>query len=98
MTIIGGMCVHFMFGATTFDQLWYVEERGYDRALIAQTTGWFGVVGGVTGNLFGGIGSDYWQRIFRCGKNRSEFRRQSVTLPVRYTVHGLPRDNLPGSG
>ena len=25
LTIIGGMCVHFMFGATAFDQLWYDE-------------------------------------------------------------------------
>ena len=56
LTIIGGMCVHFMFGATAFDQLWYVQERGYDRALIAQYTGWFGVTGGVLGNLVGGIG------------------------------------------
>ena len=55
LTIIGGMCVHFMFGATAFDQLWYVQERGYDRALIAQYTGWFGVTGGVLGNLVGGI-------------------------------------------
>jgi MFS transporter, Spinster family, sphingosine-1-phosphate transporter len=71
MTIIGGTCVHIMFGATTFDQLWYVQERGYDRALIAQTTGWFGVMGGVTGNLLGGLGSDYWHKI--TGKSRLSF-------------------------
>ena len=71
LTIIGGMCVHGMFGATAFDQLWYVEERGYDRALIAQTTGWFGVAGGVLGNLIGGIGSDYWRRV--TGKSRLSF-------------------------
>ena len=65
------MCVHGMFGATAFDQLWYVQERGYDRALIAQTTGWFGVAGGVLGNLIGGIGSDYWKRI--TGKSRLSF-------------------------
>ena len=71
LTIIGGMCVHFMFGATAFDQLWYVQERGYDRALIAQYTGWFGVTGGVLGNLVGGIGSDYWQKT--TGKSRLAF-------------------------
>ncbi|NKB37937.1 MAG: MFS transporter [Gammaproteobacteria bacterium] len=70
-TIMGGVCVHGMFGATAFDQLWYVQERGYDRALIAQTTGWFGVAGGVLGNLIGGIGSDYWRK--RTGKSRLSF-------------------------
>ena len=71
LTIIGGLCVHFMFGATAFDQLWYVQERGYDRALIAQTTGWFGVIGGVSGNLIGGFGSDYWRKI--TNKSRLSF-------------------------
>ena len=70
-TIIGGMCVHMMFGATAFDQLWYVQERGYERALIAQATGWYGVAGGVLGNLIGGIGSDAWRRI--TGKSRLSF-------------------------
>ena len=70
-TIIGGLCVHMMFGATAFDQLWYVQERGYDRAQIAQATGWYGVSGGVLGNLIGGIGSDAWRRI--TGKSRLSF-------------------------
>jgi MFS family permease len=70
-TIIGGTCVHFMFGATAFDQLWYVQERGYERALIAQNTGWFGVVGGIMGNLIGGLGSDYWHKV--TNKSRLSF-------------------------
>jgi MFS transporter, Spinster family, sphingosine-1-phosphate transporter len=70
-TIIGGTCVHFMFGATAFDQLWYVQERGYERALIAQNTGWFGVVGGILGNLIGGLGSDYWHKV--TNKSRLSF-------------------------
>lgn len=71
LTIIGETCVHVMFGATTFDQLWYVQERGYDRALIAQSTGWFGVAGGIAGNLIGGFGSDYWHKV--TNKNRLSF-------------------------
>ena len=58
LTMAGGVTTHFILGASTFDQLWYVQERGFERAEIAQYTGWIGLVGGILGNLFGGIGSD----------------------------------------
>ncbi len=58
LTIAGGITTHFILGAATYDQLWYVQERGFERAQIAQWTGWVGLVGGVLGNLFGGWGSD----------------------------------------
>lgn len=92
-TIFGGMCVHAMFGATAFDQLWYVQERGYDRALIAQTTGWFGVSGGVLGNLIGGIGSDYWKRI--TGKSRLSFLLWVLLLLAPINIYYRIAD--PGS-
>ena len=59
MTILGGVAFHFVLGAATFDQLWYVQERGFDRAEIAQLTGWIGIIAGISGNLFGGIGGDW---------------------------------------
>ena len=93
LTIIGGMCVHFMFGATAFDQLWYVQERGYDRALIAQYTGWFGVTGGVLGNLVGGIGSDYWQKT--TGKSRLAFLFWVLLLLAPINIYYRVAD--PGS-
>ena len=58
MTIGGGVAFHFILGAATFEQLWYVQERGFDRSEIAEISGWIGIVGGVLGNLFGGIGGD----------------------------------------
>ena len=70
-TIIGGVAFHFILGAATFDQLWYVEERGFDRALIAQYAGWLGIAGGVLGNLFGGMGSDWFHR--KTGMGRPMF-------------------------
>jgi predicted MFS family arabinose efflux permease len=71
MTISGGVAFHFILGAATFDQLWYVEERGFDRAEIAQITGWIGIVGGMAGNLFGGIGGDWFLK--RTGMGRPMF-------------------------
>ena len=68
LTMAGGVATHFILGAAAFDQLWYVQERGFDRAYIAQMTGWIGVAGGVLGNLFGGIGSDWWQNHRNSGR------------------------------
>jgi MFS transporter, Spinster family, sphingosine-1-phosphate transporter len=71
LTIAGGVAMHFVLGAATFDQLWYVHERGFERAEIARMTGWIGMVGGVLGNLFGGMVSDWWLR--RTGTGRAVF-------------------------
>ena len=64
LTILGGVATHLVLGAAAFDQLWLVQERGFERAEIARITGWVGVFAGVTGNLLGGIGADWWQRRF----------------------------------
>ena len=71
LTIAGGVTTHFILGAATYDQLWYVQERGFERAQIAQWTGWVGLVGGVLGNLFGGWGSDRF--LARTGVGRPMF-------------------------
>jgi len=84
-TIAGGVGVHFMFGATAFDQLWYVQERGFERANIAQVTGWYGVAGGVIGNLFGGIGSDYWYRV--TGRSRLAFLFWTLLLIAPINIY-----------
>ena len=71
LTIAGGVTTHFILGAAAFDQLWLVQERGFERAQIAQLTGWVGLVGGVLGNLFGGLGSD--RLLARTGLGRPLF-------------------------
>ena len=70
-TIAGGVAMHFVLGAATFDQLWYVQERGFERAEIAQYSGWIGMTGGILGNLFGGVGGDWFLR--RTGMGRPMF-------------------------
>ena len=39
-TIAGGVAFHFILGAAAFDQLWFVNERGFERAEIARHSGW----------------------------------------------------------
>jgi len=71
LTIGGGIALHFILGAAAFDQLWYVQERGFERAEIARMTGWIGMAGGILGTLFGGLGSDWFMR--RTGLGRPMF-------------------------
>ena len=68
LCIYGGVAIHLVLGAAAFDQLWLVRERGFDRAEIAQITGYIGVSAGVLGNLFGGIGSDWFTEKFKLGR------------------------------
>lgn len=70
-TIAGGVCIHLIIGAATFEQLWLVRERGFDAAEIAIISGWVAVSAGIAGNLFGGIAGDAWSG--RTGRSRASF-------------------------
>ena len=82
LTISGGVAFHFMLGAATFDQLWYVQERGFDRAEIAQITGWIGISAGILGNLFGGIGGDWFLRKTGIGRPMFLFLIMLALSPI----------------
>ena len=56
--ILAGVIIHITLGGVNFDQLWLVQERGFDRAEIATLAGILVLIGGVGGNLFGGIVGD----------------------------------------
>ena len=81
-TISGGVVVHFVLGASSFDQLWLVQELGFDRTWIAVRTGLIFLVAGTLGNLFGGIGSDLFLRL--TGKSRALFLAlvQLALMPI----------------
>ncbi len=94
LTMAGGVALHFILGAAAFDQLWYVEERGFDRAYIAQTTGWIGMFAGILGNLFGGIGSDWFMRRTGVGRAMFLFWIMLIFLPVNIAYRLVPPDSL----
>ena len=81
-TILGGIFYHIALGASVFEQLWLVEERGFDRSNIAQIVGWIGVFAGLAGNLIGGILSDWWQENTDQGRPMFLFWLALLTLPI----------------
>ena len=81
-TILGGIFYHIALGASVFEQLWLVEERGFNRSNIAQIVGWIGVFAGLAGNLIGGILSDWWQENTDQGRPMFLFWLALLTLPI----------------
>ena len=82
MTIGGGVAFHFILGAATFEQLWFVQERGFDRTEIAELTGWIALAGGILGNLFGGVGGDVFLRKTGMGRPMFLFWIMLILTPL----------------
>jgi len=93
LTIAGGVAMHFMLGAATFDQLWYVQERGFERAEIARATGWIGMIAGILGNLFGGIVGDWWLRKTGSGRAMFLFWLGIALAPLNIAYRIVPGDS-----
>jgi predicted MFS family arabinose efflux permease len=94
MTIGGGVAFHFILGAATFDQLWYVQERGFERAEIAQITGWIGIIAGLLGNLFGGIGGDWFLRRTGIGRPMFLFWIMLLLAPINIVYRLVDPDTV----
>ena len=93
MTIGGGVAFHFILGAATFDQLWYVQERGFDKAEIAMITGWIGIISGIAGNLFGGLGGDYFLKKTGVGRPMFLFFVMLALAPVNIAYRLVEPDH-----
>ena len=94
LTIAGGVVLHFILGAAAFDQLWYVNERGFDRAEIARLSGWIGMAGGILGNLFGGLGSDAFTRRTGMGRPMFLFWVMLVLAPLNVAYRLVDADSI----
>jgi MFS family permease len=94
MTIGGGVAFHFVLGASTFDQLWYVQERGFDRTEIAEASAWLGFFGGILGNLFGGAGGDVFLRKTGMGRPMFLFWIMLVLAPITIAYRIVEPDSI----
>ena len=93
-TILAGVFYHIVLGASGFEQLWLVQERGFERSNIAQIVGWIGVFAGMTGNLVGGILSDWWQENTDQGRPMFLFWLALLTLPIGIYYRFVEPDSL----
>ena len=81
-TISGGVFFHIILGAAAFEQIWLVEERGFDRSVIAQISGIIAVFAGLAGVLFGGLVSDWWLEKTNQGRPIFLFWLSLILLPI----------------
>ena len=81
-TISGGVFYHIVLGAAAFEQIWLVEERGFDRSVIAQISGIIAVFAGLAGVLFGGLVSDWWLEKTNQGRPIFLFWLSLILLPI----------------
>lgn len=101
MMIGGGVALHIAVGAAAFDQIWFVEERGFDRAEIAKLTGYITVVAGIAGNLFGGFAGDWWYKHRSSGRAMLLFWMFLIVGPFSIIFRIVPADSvlfIPGIG
>ena len=94
LTIAGGVAYHFVLGAASFDQLWYVQERGFDRLYIVEMTAWLGIFGGVLGNLVGGIGGDLFLRRTGIGRPMFLFWILLIFTPISIAYRIVEPDSI----
>lgn len=94
LTIGGGVALHFILGAAAFEQVWFVEERGFDKADIAVKTGWIAMTAGVLGNLFGGIGADKFMAKTGMGRPMFLFWIMLILAPVNIAYRLVPADTV----
>jgi MFS family permease len=101
MMIAGGVALHIAVGAAAFDQLWFVQERGFERAEIAKITGFLTVVAGIAGSLFGGFAGDWWYRNRPSGRAMLLFWMFLALAPLTVAFRIVPPDSVlfvPGIG
>ncbi|MEE4360671.1 MAG: MFS transporter [Pseudomonadales bacterium] len=94
LTMAGGVALHFILGAAAFDQLWFVQERGFERADIAQKTGMIAVFAGMLGNLFGGMGGDWFAQKTGQGRAMFLFWIMLILAPLNIAYRLVPGDSL----
>ena len=93
--------VIFAVGAAAFDQIWFVEERGFERAEIAKITGYITVVAGIAGTLFGGFAGDWWYKYRKSGRAMLLFWMFLIVGPFSVIFRIVPADSVlfvPGIG
>lgn len=94
-TIIAGTLYHMALGsASAFEQVWAVEEKGLDKAMFAQASGWIFAIFGVLGAIFGGTMSDWTLKKFNLPRTWFLLLITLLFTPLAFTRYYDPESIL----
>ncbi len=93
VTALGAVSFTLLLGASAFEQLWFVRERGFDRSEIAEISAWFAIVAGILGTLVGGYGGDIFMRRTNIGRPMFVFWIMLVLAPFNVAFRVVEPDS-----
>ena len=100
MTILGGSMVNVAVGANSLDAVWLVEERGFTVRQAGLFLGVIFFLGGVVGNLAGGLLGDLFYKRWPNGRLLFLICAQLVLTPLAISFRLVRADPvylaLPG--
>ena len=94
LTIAAGTIYHLNLGASVFDQVWAIQDKGLDRAAFAQTSGWIFTIFGILGSVFGGTFSDWALKNYNLPRTWFLLILTLLSMPFAFTRYLDPDGTL----
>ena len=94
LTIAAGTIYHLNLGASVFDQVWAIQDKGLDRAAFAQASGWIFTIFGILGSVFGGTFSDWALKNYNLPRTWFLLILTLLSMPFAFTRYLDPDGTL----
>ena len=94
LTIAAGTIYHLNLGASVFDQVWAIQDKGLDRAAFAQASGWIFTIFGILGSVFGGTFSDWTLKKYNLPRTWFLLILTLLSMPFAFTRYLDPDGSL----
>jgi len=94
LTIAAGTVYHLNLGASVFDQVWAIQDKGLDRAAFAQASGWIFTIFGILGSVFGGTFSDWALKKYNLPRTWFLLILTLLSMPFAFTRYLDPDGSL----
>ncbi len=94
LTIAAGTIYHLNLGASVFDQVWAIQDKGLDRAAFAQASGWIFTIFGILGSVFGGTFSDWALKKYNLPRTWFLLILTLISMPFAFTRYLDPDGTL----
>jgi len=94
LTIAAGTVYHLNLGASVFDQVWAIQDKGLDRATFAQASGWIFTIFGILGSVFGGTFSDWTLKKYNLPRTWFLLILTLLSMPFAFTRYLDPDGTL----